>query len=314
LISFRYHVFTIVAIFLAVALGIAVGNAYVQPALVRQLQNQTDDLRNRVRDLESQLTDSQGKYGRLLRGSDVLGVMDRGQLAGMPVIVVTEDGVDRDALTQARDALDAAKATVVAGLSITGRVSETDRTTHADLTDILGLAPSASADDVIAGLAETLARRLVAGPPRRGAQPSANDLLDELLRGQYLGFPAGFPNVGEGDLSDLGGRGELIVAVTGGEEPLALSPSSFMVPFVRAAIAEGARVAAAEPSATSEAFVETLRGTSDLDAAPLVTVDDAEFPIGGAGLVVGLERLITIGDGGDYGIKDGAEAPIPPIP
>jgi hypothetical protein len=313
-ISFRYHVFTIVAIFLAVALGIAVGNAYVQPALVRQLQSQTDDLRNHVRDLESQLTDTRSRYGRLLRGSDVGSAIDSGELAGMPLIVVTEDGVDREALTQARDALTEAKADIVAGLSITDRVNGTDETASSDLTEILGLAPSASQDEVTGQLADTLARRLVSGPPRRGAQPSATDVLDQLLRGQFLAFPPGFPDVAEGDLSDLGGRGELVVAVTGGEEPLALSPSSFMVPFVRAALAEGARVAAAEPSATTEAFVETLRGASELDGASLVTVDDAEFPIGAAALVLGLDRLVTIGDGGDYGIKDGAEAPIPPIP
>jgi Copper transport outer membrane protein, MctB len=312
-ISFRYHVFTIVAIFLAVALGIAVGNAYVQPALVRNLQGQTNGLRNDVRDLESKLSDVTAAYGRLMRGSDILSSMDTGSLAGVPVVVVAEDGVDAEALTQARSALDQAEADIVGMFSVTDRMAADDAQTRSQLAELLGMSASASPDDVTAAAAQALATRLVAGPPRRGAQPGGADILDELLRGQFLAFPQGYSGLSESDLVGVGGGGEVIVVITGGEGPLALAPESFMVPLVRSALDRGASVGAGEPSVTTEPFVETLRSDGGLDGATLVTVDDLEWPIGGAALVLGLERLVTLGDGGDYGVKGGAEAPVPPI-
>jgi hypothetical protein len=45
----------------------------------------------------------------------------------------------------------------------------------------------------------------------------------------------------------------------------------------------------------------------------LVTVDDLDESRGGAALVLGLERRLLTGQGGDYGVKGGA-APLPPPP
>lgn len=54
-ISFRYHVVTIVAVFLALAIGLLGGGAFVQPALQDQLERQTlEQLRNNA-ELREQL-------------------------------------------------------------------------------------------------------------------------------------------------------------------------------------------------------------------------------------------------------------------
>jgi hypothetical protein len=45
----------------------------------------------------------------------------------------------------------------------------------------------------------------------------------------------------------------------------------------------------------------------------MVTVDDLDFSVGGAALVLGLERLLLLGQGGNYGIKAGAMAALPPL-
>ncbi len=314
MISFRYHVFTIVAIFLAVALGIAVGNAYVQPALVRSLQRQTEGLRTHLHDLEAKYTQLQGEVGQLARAGDILPVVDGRELAGRPVIIVTQDGSDPELLSSARDALDEAQADVVAVLSVTDRLALRDGQPHTDLAKIVGLPAGAASDQVVAAAAERLAQRLAAGSPRRGAHPGGDDILDELLRGQYVAVPRGAPSVSEADLSQIGGQGEIVVALAGGAQPSSVPPDVFMIPFVRALIAHGATVAAGDTASTVDPFVDILRDDADLDGTQLVTVDDLGWPIGGAALVLGLERSLTVGQGGDYGIRDGAEAPIPPIP
>jgi hypothetical protein len=312
-ISFRYHVFTIVAIFLAVALGIAVGNAYVQPALLRQLQNQTNDLRSKLADYRASVDRLETATGQLQSAGDILRMVDGRQLVGSPVVVVTQDGTDPAVLGQATAALEEAQAQLVTVFAVTDAVLPTDGQPHPDLARLVGMPASASPEEVAAEVADTLAERLVTGPPRRGAQPAGDDVLDTLLRGQYLRFPRGYPSVSEGDLARIGGQGEIVIALSGANDSLALSPAAFMAPFVRSLIARGATVAAGEASSAVDPFVDALRGDGDLDGSALVTVDDLQWPIGAAALVLGLERLIATGQGGDYGVMSGAEAPIPPI-
>jgi hypothetical protein len=51
----------------------------------------------------------------------------------------------------------------------------------------------------------------------------------------------------------------------------------------------------------------------DVRSDGTVTVDDLDQTMGGAALVLGLEELLATGNGGAYGVKDGAE-PLPPLP
>jgi hypothetical protein len=313
-ISFRYHVFTIVAIFLAVALGIAVGNAYVQPTLVNSLRNTTDGLRGKLDDYRQALSERDTQVAELERASDILPMLDVRELIGAPVVIVTQDGADPDVLSQASAALEEAQADVVAVLSVTDRMLPTDGQPHPELAGIVGLAASASVSDVAVQAADRLASRLVTGTPRRGAQPTGGDVLDALLRGQYVRFPRGYPTVSEADLADVGGHGEIVVVLSGSVDGLTLTPESFMVPLVESLVGRGAAVAAGEAAGSVDPFVDVLRGNGDLASSALVTVDDLGWPIGGAALVLGLERVRTAGQGGDYGVKGSAEAPIPPVP
>jgi Copper transport outer membrane protein, MctB len=311
-ISFRYHVFTIVAIFLAVALGIAVGNAYVQPALVNQLRNKTDGLAAELaqeRDKYSHVvTENQG----LLAATDVLPMLDGGQLTDRPVVVVTQDGADPDVLAQTTGALDEANADLVAVLSVTDRMLPPDQQPHPELAQLLGLPSGATPADVARVAAERLAERLASGPPRRGAQPGGGDLLDQLLRGQYLRFPTGY-HLSEGGLTGVGGKDQTMIVLSGSPDGLALSPQSFMVPLVVALVRRGGSVAAGEAASSVDPFVSTLRSNAEVDGTTLVTVDDLAWPVGGAALVLGLERALWVGQGGDFGVRGGAEAPIPPV-
>jgi hypothetical protein len=120
--------------------------------------------------------------------------------------------------------------------------------------------------------------------------------------------------VSAGDLARIGGEGEIVIVLSGDDQTLKLPPESFMVPFVRSLVGRGAVVGAGEATTTADAFVEALRGDGSLDGSTLVTVDDLEYPIGGAALVLGLERALSSGQGGHYGVKSGAEGSIPPIP
>lgn len=313
MISFRYHILTIVAIFLAIGLGIVFGNAFVQPALVNSLKNQTEGLRRDLADTRAEVQKLETQLGEAQTVGNILPELDSGGLAGKQVIVITQDGVDPQLLAQTRDALEAAHADLQAVFSATDRLAAVDAATQETLAVILQMPVGTSPADLERRAAFVLAQRLSVGLARPADGTPATDVLDDLLKAGFLSFPSGFPKVSGSSLPQLGGHGEMIVAVAGGQGDPVVPPEDFMVPLVQELEQRGESVAAGESSTTSYSFVGLLRADSaGTSGSTMVTVDDLDFSVGGAALVLGLEQMLLTGQGGDYGIKAGATGPIPP--
>jgi hypothetical protein len=315
LISFRYHIFTIAAIFLAIGLGIVVGNIYVQPGLVNNLRSQTEELRGEMSDLRGQVSGLQTRVTQLQRAGDILSEVDAGGLEGVQIAIVTQDGADEGMLAQARESLDTAQADVVAVLSVTDRMGVAEALDREGLAQIVGMSAESDPAVLQKAAATLLARRLSEGAPTpEETSPSpAPDPLDEFLQEQFLRFPAGLPKISEASLPEFGGNGLVVVVLDGGEgEPIS-DPERFMVPLVDEMVRLGGTVGAGESASTEYPFVTTLRGDGGpADGIRMVTVDDVDLSTGGTALVLGLERLLALGEGGNYGIK-GDVRPIPPL-
>jgi hypothetical protein len=314
LISFRYHIFTIVAIFLAVGLGLLFGSSVVQPALIEDLRRQTHGLTQDLSDTRAEVSDLKAQVGALQQAGDILPSLDLGTLTDRPVVLVTHDGVDPRLLSQARLSLSEAGVKVVAELSITDRMAVGDDPSREALAQLLGMASDTLTPTLQARAAEVLAQRLAVGPPRRAAAPSGADILDDLLTANFLTTTPGSPSISRGDLSGIGGKGQLVIVLSGGRgEPL-IDPQLFFVPLVEGLVQRGATVGAGESASTDYPFIPALRADGAAgDGTRMVTVDDLDFSVGGAALVLGLERLLLLGQGGNYGIKAGATAALPPL-
>jgi len=314
LISFRYHIFTIVAIFLAVGLGLLFGSSVVQPALIEDLRRQTHGLTQDLSDTRAEVSDLKAQVGALQQAGDILPSLDPGTLTDRPVVLVTHDGVDPRLLSQARLSLSEAGVKVVAELSITDRMAVGDDPSREALAQLLGMASDTLTPTLQARAAEVLAQRLAVGPPRRAIAPSGPDILDDLLTANFLTTTPGSPSISRGDLSGIGGKGQLVIVLSGGRgEPL-IDPQLFFVPLVDGLVQRGATVGAGESASTDYPFIPALRADGAAgDGTRMVTVDDLDFSVGGAALVLGLERLLLLGQGGNYGIKAGATAALPPL-
>lgn len=311
MISFRYHIFTIVAIFLAVGLGVLMGTSVVQPALIDNLERQVGDLKRDLSDTRAQVGRLEAREEEQQRAGDILPLVDGGTLTDVPVVIVTHDGVDGRLLLQARQSLSEAGADLVAVLSATDRLAALDDQARESLEEILGMASGTDSVVLRERAADILAQRLAEGSPRRGANPG-EDVLDRLLAANFLTTPPGAPGVSPGDLPDIGGQ--VIVVLSGGPDEPSVPPSDFLVPLVEGLVQLGATVAAGESASNEYPFVPELRSDDSVgDGTRMVTVDDLDFSMGGAALVLGLERLLLLGQGGNYGIKPGATGPIPPI-
>lgn len=310
MISFRYHIITIVAIFLAVGLGLLVGNTVVQPNLVNDLRRRTDELSSSLAEVRAEVGGLRVRMGYLEAAGDVLRQLDNGGLTGVPVVVVTQQGVDQDLLAETRAALDEAQADTVAVLTMTDRMAAVDADVRQRLATILGASPDADIATLQRRAAEMLAERLAVGPPHRDVTPPPADVLDKLLTD-----PDGVltsPGTTAADLERIGGPGQIVIGVSGGQGDPVIQPKDFMIPLVEGLVEHGARVAAGENTSSDYGFVGDLRSDPAIADGVIVTVDDLDFPIGGAALVLGLERLLGSAEGGDYGIKDGATSSIPP--
>jgi hypothetical protein len=316
LISFRYHIFTIVAIFLAVGLGLLFGSSVVQPALIEELRRQTNGLTQDLSDTRAQVSDLEAQVEALQEAGDILPSLDPGTLTGRSVMLVTHDAVDPRLLSQARLSLSEAAVKMVAELSITDRMAVGDEPSREALAQLLGMASDTDTPTLQARAAEVLAQRLAVGAPRRAVPPSGPDILDDLLTANFLTTTPGSPSISRGDLPGIGGKDQLVIVLSGGRGVPLIDPQLFFVPLVEGLVQRGAMVAAGESASTEYPFVPALRadGAAGDERAPrMVTVDDLDFSVGGAALVLGLERLLLLGQGGNYGIKAGATAALPPL-
>jgi hypothetical protein len=304
-ISFRYHVVTIVAVFLALAIGLLAGSAFVEPELADQLRQQTDDLRAEIRAQEEELTESRTERDALADFVEAVALpLTQGRLAGTPVVVVTQAGVEDAVLAQTQEALANAGADVVTTVSATEQIVSEDPATQEELAIMLG-EPTAPAEELPTLTAQALAERLSA--PR--SPLAEQDLLASLLSEGFLAPVGGGPS--EATLEEIGATGQVVVVLSGGrgEGDPVLPPEAFAVPLVESLAELDVPVAAGESLLNDYDYVSLVRASGP-DGT--VTVDDLDRTIGGTALVLGVEELLATGTGGDYGVKDGAD-PLPPL-
>ena len=306
MISLRQHVVTIVAIFLALALGLLAGTAFVQPRLIKELQTRVDDQLGTINDLRSEVSDVRTQIGDLQRFSEaVLPFIAEGRLTANPVVIVAVEGVQDAVVAQAQRALSTAGANIIATLSVRARIASSDPADQRQLAQIIGRADAAP-DELLSLAATSVAERLAT--PGKRPDPASPDLLHDLLSAGFL--TAIGSQVSDATLEQVGGTEQTVVVLSGGpnEQP-SIAPEAFAVTLVERLVGLGLPVAAGQSKDTALAFVERLRADG---ADGMVTVDDLDASLGGAALVLGLERLIVSGQGGAYGLDDGAQVLPPP--
>jgi hypothetical protein len=302
-IPWRYHLVSIMAVFLALGLGVVVGTTVINPGLVKNLNDQTDDLRKKVLDLQSEL----GTMGTFT--DQALPYIVGDKLLGERVVIVTEEGVDARALSEARRALDLSGCEVLTVLTVRPTMAAASSAAQRELATLLGVSQTIPPDELMDQAARALADRLANDPAIDLA--GTTDVLGAMLSQGFL--TSGSPGISDATLDDIGGRGQLVVTIGGAADQLAPPSAAFLQPFVTELLAAGVVTGAGESLAGEDGFVSGLRSTVDgSSGAPLVTVDNVDQPVGGSAMVLAMDEATTEGTGGDYGVKDGASRLLPP--
>jgi hypothetical protein len=292
MVSFRFHLVSLVAVFLALGLGVLAGTTVINRTLVRGLERQTADFGRRADRLAAQV-DSLQTFRDAVTGH----LLDD-RLVGTEVVLVTQEGTDEGAIAASRRALEGAGADMLGLLTVSGRMALPDQASRTELASIISRSATEDPDALAAEAARAMASQLAFGP--------VGDTLPELIRDEFVLI--GGRELGDSVLRSLDGD-EAVVMVAGGRDPPRVDPSRFLVPLAEGLVEDGARVAAAEPLRTAYPFVTLLREDGAV-ADRIATQDNVDQVAGEVGLVLAVEDVLS-GTGGHYGVK-GVDQLIPP--
>lgn len=294
MINFRYHVVSLVAVFLALGVGILFGSSFVAEnaveAVRRSQQNLSDTnqrLRKNVRSLED-TTEELLRYAQASRRW-LIG----GTLANRPVVLLTSQETE-DAV------LEGVERTIVdAGGNLTAslRLSSTlDLTTEVRRTQVAQAidTETTDVDDLRATLIQGVAGALSGQTPGLFGRLAARG-FSEARR------VSGGSNL---EPSSIAPTGSLIVIVAGGEGDGSIA-EHLLIPLAQVLSGRGVVVCAAEEGSADLGFLGPLR-----EVGGLVTVDGIDSEPGRVALALALQSAIQ-GRFGHYGTGKGASAPLP---
>jgi hypothetical protein len=335
-INFRYHIISLVAVFLALGVGLALGSAFIDTAVVNRLEQNIDTLSGQKDDLQrenAQLEEHVDAVEELGEeaGAELLG----GRLDGVPVFGLAVRGIDEEPVEQTTATLADADADYRGTLWLTERLTLEDESDREDLVRVLGMEP-ALVDDAEA-LREALVLRLgnALANPLRVEDPIESIDPDEteseapdteepavITALRLAGFIEYEPPADES--ADTGIQlpfsGARMVVVSG--EGAVVDDEEVLVPVMRQLTSTGPQPMIAgqsvdpdppddeEPSRTG--FVGVIRDDDDLRAT-VSTVDDLELFIGRVAAVLALEQSAD-GLVGHYGLGSGADQIVPVRP
>jgi hypothetical protein len=315
-ISLRYHIVSLVAVFLALALGIVVGSTVLQEGTVSVLRATSERVRQESEKNSRENVALRQEQTRLQSfGAVVLPELTQGRLKGRPVVLVDTDKVDSGLRNTVRKTLEDAGAEIDGQITLSDQhltlADDGDRTAVAQL-----LGADAGAPDVLrTTLAKRLADRLVTSsaiPQEDGQRPS--DLLTGLQDAKFLAdLKLSKPITAGTDPFPRQGSSFVLLGPSPTAAPTAVAPDAFLVPLADqvSSRASGA-VAGAEAAAVPDASSWVLALRNDRAVSRRVSgIDSVDTVYGQLSLVEALQTSLQQGPAGQYGIKDGASALFP---
>jgi len=264
MLSFRFHIISLIAVFLALAIGVLMGSAVIDRAVVGTLEEQQKSIAARVDeviaendDLRASVSELQARSQRL---SDEAGALLAGSLEDVPVVVLAMRGVAPERVDDLEALLTSAGVDMEGTLWFGERLALADDEQRRDLARALGRSESLTATALREIAVDEVADALVFPGPdvdggaqldgpvdgEPGAEPvvppveqaPAPDLavspLVELRGAGFVDFDA--PQNDAEATAVLGATGTRVVFVTGPDVPL--EPDQWARPLLEALVGE----------------------------------------------------------------------------
>jgi hypothetical protein len=302
MINFRFHLASLIAIFLALALGVVVGAGVIDRGVVDTLNNRLDSVErtsDRIKGENSQLRGENGELTEAIGDLQCPAVADA--LVAEDIGIIAVRGVDETAVNNT------VAAAQCAGGTVTGKLWLEDKWALANDDDIAAMAQALGSSSkkpatLRAAAWKQLAERMQAPVP---AGDTATDVLATLQNAGFLKFEmvgdngatmSQFPRRGASMLLAVGDDADVSDKVV---TPAATAFVAAAVPLVVGQIYAGGQDVPARGAA-----LDALRGST---VGKLVsTVDDLDRPQGPAAAALTLAALRQDPPQyGNYGLGDG---------
>jgi hypothetical protein len=296
MISMRYHIVSLAAVFLALALGIVLGATKISGPMLTSLQGDNASLSTQQDELaaeNAELTDRVSSDDNFAGSVAALAV--RGTLPATNVVLITTAGADpadRDAVLSL---LNRAGATVTAQIQVTNDFSDPLRADELRSIAATTLPTGATLPEV----------------PQAGAV--AGGLLSPVLIAPAGAAAAASPEQAAAVLAPAAGQSVVILTgaeVTGGSEADKAAAVAYLANQL-AQSATGVVVAGRTGSEQATGTVGVIRGDTALSAT-VTTVDNVEAAAGRVATVLGLVEQ-NGGGVGRYGLGENAQAQVPTL-
>jgi hypothetical protein len=318
-IDFRYHLVSIVAVFLALAIGIVLGSTELQGTTLDSLRGLTNSLKSQLNAAEAQRNGYEQQAGASdaflkTAESKLLG----GTLSGDRVVIVTEPGAPSAVVAGVEQAAGLAGAAITGTVALQPKFNDLSGATQASLSAINAqLAASVSVTLAPASAAP-------AGYQQNAAQLIAGAILNQAADQAGLSTAQGQlvlqAYAQGGYLSESGApwnRATLAVIVAPGSVPpdgandpanqVLLAVAQEFAPMSAATLVAGS-VAGTTPAGSA---ISVLRGSSV--AGKVSSVDNADTTLGQISAMWAFAAQLAGGKPGSYGVL-GASAVSPAVP
>lgn len=305
MISLRRHVLTLVAVFLALAVGVVLGSTSVASSIRDAVVDREETTAARLEAAEDELTARRLAEDRLdsLTGQLTPSVLE-GRLDGRPVLLVVAPGATNEDAGAVRETLSAAGALDAGRVTISAKAVEpgADAELEALVANLpIGRAPAADADlGTQLGVALGRAGMLRA----EDAEPHLDD--DERATVLTTLADAGFIDFEPGTLRP----GQVAVVLTGPGEPESTAVRTAALARALDGEGAGAVVASRIGGAGGGDAVVLLRSTGEDRVS---TVDHATTDAGRLATVLALVEQLD-SEQGHYGLRADAGAAAPSLP
>src|SRR5919106_3326521 len=173
MVSFRFHLVSLVAVFLALGLGVLAGTTVINQGLVRRLERDTVEAQRAADQKDINL--------RLWRvfGGEIFDYLVPGRLAGTEVVLVTQEGTDETVIADSRRALEEAGADILGLMTVSDRMALTDDSSRGELAAIVGGRATDEPAELSSMAASEMASELAFGAGN-------TDVLVELIRQEFV--------------------------------------------------------------------------------------------------------------------------------
>ena len=309
MINFRFHLVSLVAVFLALALGVMMGATVIDRAIVNGLEARIDRVGDRADETRDENLALKARLDALeAYAEQALPLIVGDRLTGVPVAMVAVRGVNEEVVRQTADALRRGGAVVNGVVWLEPSLALPDVSAEVKLGEAVGDAVRRGADLRRTAI-EALGRRLALGP----AATAPGGDVDVLTGLGTAGFVTFDSMGGDFDSSRYPVPGSRVLVIDGGQAKL--KADVVTLPLIRTLQVQGAMVALGEvnapagPGPARGAIVSGVRDDQAL-ATRVATVDDLEQPRGRAALALALEELGR-GQAGHYGEGPGASRQLP---